>query len=61
MDRLNLGLIKEIKIKLPPLALQQRFAAIVEKIKAQKATAVAQAEVSEALFQSLLQKAFGSK
>lgn len=59
MDGLNLGLIKEIKIKLPPLALQQRFANIVAKIEAQKATAAAQADASEALFQGLLQKAFG--
>lgn len=53
--------LKSLPIPVPPLALQQRFAAIVEKIEAQKATAAAQAEASEALFQSLLQKAFGSK
>lgn len=56
---LNFNDIKAINILLPPLTLQQRFAAIVEKIEAQKAMAAAQAEASEALFQGLLQKAFG--
>lgn len=56
---LNFNDIKAINILLPPLAHQQRFADIVEKIEAQKATAAAQAEASEALFQGLLQKAFG--
>ncbi len=61
IKHLHLTDIRNLNIPVPPLALQQRFAAIVEKIEAQKATAAAQAEASEALFQSLLQKAFGSK
>jgi len=56
---INITQLKDFPALVPPLALQQRFAAIVTKIEAQKATAAAQAEASEALFQGLLQKAFG--
>jgi type I restriction enzyme, S subunit len=54
MEGLNLGLIKEIKIKIPPLPLQQHFAKIVEQIEAQKAVAQAALAESETLFEGLL-------
>ena len=61
LNTISTGIVKKIEMILPSLSLQQRFAAIVEKIEAQKAIATAQAEASEALFLGLLQKAFGSK
>lgn len=45
-------------IILPPLELQNRFAAIVENIEGQKAKAQAQLDAAEGLFGGLLQGAF---
>ncbi len=59
MDGLNLGIIKELTFKLPPLPLQQRFAEIVGQIEGQKALVQQQIAQGEALFQRLLQDSFG--
>lgn len=59
MDGLNLGLIREIKIKIPPLPLQQHFAKIVESIEEQKEQAKASLAASEVLFEGLLAAYFG--
>lgn len=59
MEGLNLGLIKEVKIKIPPLLLQQHFAKIVEEIEAQKSLVQQSLAESEALFEGLLAKYFG--
>jgi type I restriction enzyme S subunit len=56
---LNISLIKDIEIPLPPLSLQHRFAQIVEKIESQKQQAQAALAESEALFQGLLAGYFG--
>lgn len=58
MPGLNMDIIKNLKITLPPLTLQERFAAIVrryEQFRTQHREAERQAEM---LFQSLLQRAF---
>lgn len=58
MDGLNLGIIKDTKLSLPPLPLQQKFADIAARINQQKSVIQQQQAHSEALFQSLLQQAF---
>jgi type I restriction enzyme S subunit len=61
MDGLNMGIIKELKIPLPPMILQKRFNQIVNKldfILSQKRESERQAEL---LFQSLLHQSFSSE
>lgn len=58
MAGINVSKLKNIAILLPPLPLQEKFAAIIENIEAQKRLAEASLAESEALFQSLLQRAF---
>jgi type I restriction enzyme S subunit len=55
---LHLNMIKEFKIPLPPISLQKQFAERIQEIEAQKQLALASLEKSEALFNSLLQRAF---
>lgn len=50
--------ICQLKITLPPLPLQNHFAALVANIEAQKERVRAQSAQSEALFQGLLQRTF---
>ncbi len=50
--------LKKLRIPLPPLPLQQKFAEVIENIEHQKAQAEASGKESEGLFQSLLQSAF---
>lgn len=52
------GPIKNLPLILPPIILQNRFAAHIEQIEKQKQLAEESLKQSEALFQSLLQKAF---
>ncbi len=58
MDGLNMGLIKDITISLPPLALQQKFAQIVQKHERLRAQQREAARQAEGLFQALLHRAF---
>ena len=59
MDGLNLTIIKHLRFKLPPLDLQQSFAAFVHEIdKSKFATQKALTETQQ-LFDSLMQKYFG--
>jgi type I restriction enzyme S subunit len=55
---LNLSMVKNIKIALPPLPLQTQFAARIEKINALKAQTQATLLEADALFNGLLQRAF---
>ena len=55
---LNLKQIKALKIPVPPLSNQEKFARIIEEIERHKSIASIQITNSETLFQSLLQKAF---
>ncbi|MDX2285337.1 MAG: restriction endonuclease subunit S [Bacteroidia bacterium] len=54
------GPITKLPIMLPPLALQQAFAARVQAIESQKALAAEALERSEALMGSLMAEVFGS-
>jgi len=55
---INLKILRELDVPMPPIELQNRFAEVVEKIEKQKQLAQKSLEKSEQLFQSLLQKAF---
>ncbi len=55
---ITLGKLRNINIPLPPMTLQNQFAERIQVIEAQKQLALASLEKSEALFNSLLQRAF---
>jgi len=58
MSGLNLGIIKETKLKHPPIALQNQFAAIVEKVESIKSRYQQSLAELETLYGALSQKAF---
>ena len=55
---LNSGLIKSYCVISPPISLQNKFGERIQVIESQKQLALASLEKSEALFNSLLQRAF---
>jgi type I restriction enzyme, S subunit len=59
MANLNTKIIKNLKIPIPPLPLQEHFAKIVEQIEFQKAVVKQSLSESEALFEGLLAEYFG--
>ncbi len=58
---MNTGVLNEIELPIPPIALQNQFAQIVENIEAQKTLVKQSLHESEDLFNGLLQKAFGGE
>lgn len=58
MDGLNMGLIKDITVPLPPLPLQKKFAQIVQKHERLRAQQQEAARQADGLFQALLNRAF---
>lgn len=58
MSGLNLGIIKEVKLKRPPIDLQNQFAAIVEKVESIKSRYKQSLADLETLYGALSQKAF---
>ncbi len=61
MDGLNMGIIKDMPIPIPPLKLQHKFAcsiAAIEKLRITNRSALAE---QDRLFNSLLQRAFTGK
>lgn len=58
MPILNLGIVKDLKIILPPVALQNKFAEILTEIEEQKAKVQLALKESEDLFQRLMQDLF---
>jgi type I restriction enzyme S subunit len=58
MDIINVGIVKEIKISIPPIKLQNKFASIVEKAEKVKVQYKESLIELENLFGSLSQKAF---
>ncbi len=56
--RVNLAEIRNLKIPLPPLPLQQEFAKLVEDIETEKARQAESKKKLDELFQSLMQRAF---
>lgn len=57
----NIGAIKALKIPVPPVKLQNKFASIFQNIQQQKHQIKQQQQKSEDLFQTLLQKAFNGE
>jgi type I restriction enzyme S subunit len=55
---MNTGVLNDLKFPYPPIELQNQFAERVQAIEQQKSIAQRSLEKSEALFNSLLQKAF---
>lgn len=58
MDGLNMGLIKETKVSLPPMPLQRAFAVRVAQINTLKTHNCAHLAKLDALFASLQHRAF---
>jgi type I restriction enzyme S subunit len=58
MSGLNLGLIKELVVRVPPLDLQRRFAQLVGRIRVHEQWAWAQCGHADDLFHALVQRAF---
>lgn len=58
MDIVNVGIMRKIKVPVPPIELQNQFAERVQLIEQQKQHAQEALQKSEELFNSLLQKAF---
>ena len=58
---LNVGMIKNYKIIVPPLDLQDKYSQIVKNIESQKALIKNSIQESEDLFNALVQKAFRGK
>jgi type I restriction enzyme S subunit len=58
MDGLNMEIIKGLQIPLPPLPLQQEFAALVERVDHLRAVQREALRQAEHLFQTLLHQAF---
>ena len=59
MGILNLGIIRQMKIQVPPLSLQNQFAAFVEHVDEQKQTVQQSLEKLELLKKALMQEYFG--
>ena len=59
MGILNLGIIRQMKIQVPPLSLQNQFAAFVERIDRQKQTVQQSLEKLELMKKALMQEYFG--
>jgi type I restriction enzyme S subunit len=55
---INLRILRELSVPLPPLSLQQKFAEVIGNIELQKGLAARNLAESEALFAGLLQTAF---
>ena len=58
MTGLNLGIIKDLQINLPPVEKQNEFELILKKTESLKQKMLAQSEELEKQFQALMQKAF---
>lgn len=58
MDGLNLGIIKKLKLPVPPLAIQQDLSRAMKALDAESETLAKNTENFEQLFNSLMQRAF---
>ena len=58
MDGLNMEIIKNLRIPLPPLSLQQKFAAVVDRVERLRAVQRESLRQAEHLFASLLHHVF---
>jgi len=55
---LNIGIMSEVKIPLPPITLQEKFASIVKQVEKTKEKLKQNEKALEELFNSLMQKVF---
>lgn len=58
MDGLNLGLIKALSLRLPPLDLQSKYLAVLKVIQERNFESRSSYEQNDELFNALMQKAF---
>ena len=61
MSGLNLGLIRSLEVRLPPVGAQERFAAAVNRVRALEARLSSSCDQADDLFRSLLQRAFSGE
>ena len=61
MPGINVSKLKKLVVEVPPLALQQQFAAIVESVERQKVVMKAHLAELDDLFGSLQQRAFNGE
>ena len=59
MGILNLGIIRQMKIQVPPLSIQNQFATFVERVDQQKQTVQQSLEKLELMKKALMQEYFG--
>ena len=59
MGILNLGIIRQMKIQVPPLSIQNQFATFVERVAQQKQTVQQSLEKLELMKKALMQEYFG--
>ena len=59
MGILNLGIIRQMKIQVPPLSIQNQFAAFVERVDQQKQTVQQSLEKLDLMKKALMQEYFG--
>ena len=59
MGILNLGIIRQMKIQVPPLSIQNQFAAFVERVDQQKQVVRQSLEKLELMKKALMQEYFG--
>jgi type I restriction enzyme, S subunit len=60
MDGLNMEIIKSLRIPLPPLQLQQKFVALVQRVERLRALQREASRQAEHLFAALLHRAFSA-
>lgn len=58
MDGLNLGIIKKLKLPVPPLTIQQKLSLAMKALDAKSETLAKSTENFEQLFNALMQRAF---
>ena len=56
---LNIGLIKQFPVPIPPLSLQNQFASFVEEVDKSKVEVQKALDQTQLLFDSLMQQYFG--
>ncbi len=61
MDGLNLGIIRGLHVRLPPIPAQNRFVKALEEIRSLQGAHIAAADETSALLSSLLHRAFSGE
>jgi type I restriction enzyme S subunit len=61
MSGLNMGIIRGLRVQVPPLPVQQKFVTLLNQLRVVEARQQQALQASEALFQSLSQRAFAGE